>query len=191
MFSSFITAISSYASFLGNWTKCVNVTQVEADTKEVQRYYVEVDSTFTAGVPRYFVFKMPTTADAKIVELHLRNFKTYDSAADLKILWNSTGIVEGTQFNTWNENRITTGLPNQSALEVFEVTVTGDGDLRESDFAGSGGNPISSSGGISADNGHRIYSPDSNFVLKVTSPATQRVHVQYSFVEKPAAFYKL
>ena len=129
------------------------------------------------------MYQMPSAASNRIIALQSRSFKSLNGAAEIEILWNSTGVVLGAQLPTFNENR---NIPFDATMTINEVvSVVSDGTVRERDFLQGVGSGNNSSGAISSDLGFRLYSPDSFFIAKITNLETQvnRIHISYTWLE--------
>lgn len=158
-------------------------TESELVTIQGNRFYVEFDVVFTTLETKYIKYQMPPLSSGKIVALQQRIFKALNGEAEIEVLWNTTGGTLGAPLVSYNENRNTSNTALMVATP-FTVAPSG-GDVRESDFVTGTGAGSNSSGDVSPAAGYRIYSPDSDFVLKVTNlhNMDNRIHVSYSWLE--------
>lgn len=154
------------------------------------RFYSEIDLVYTNGETKYFLYKMPTSNDPVYTALYSRDFKAAGGGAEIEILWDTAYTLTANTFAVFNENR---AVPTTNITTVTEVTVAVDGGVRERDFVASSGVGSHSSGGISPQSGSRLYSKDSDFILKVTNNSTgdNRIRIAYSWAEIPDSFFNL
>lgn len=173
---------------IGNLIKCLSITLSEAATHSGTRFSHEFDITLANGETRYFLYKVPS--DGKVIGLQSRRFKSFGGAVDLKVLWNSTGVVEGTLEKIYNENNKYDFPTVAEGLETFRISQiaapTTEGVVRESDFLTSTGSGNNSAGSISDGAGYRLYNPDTFYIAKVTNldNASNRVILGYSWIEE-------
>lgn len=166
--------------------RTASMTQAEYFTGIGSRYVVDYDAVYAGNETKYILYQMPSTASGLLVALQQRRFKSRDGAAEVEILWDSTGFTPGTPLPSFNENRNFEGDTGNMIASVIAPPAT-DGTIRETDFLNQIGVGSNSSGDISADTGSRIYSPDSFFIAKVTNldNGSNRIKLAYNWVEFP------
>lgn len=187
------SALKKYANLTEPRLLVTSLTQQELFTVEGERFYSFYDETFAAGETKYIQFFNPSDSGVA-VGLQNRTFKSFNEAADLKILWDYTitGGV-GASISVFNENNgfrsvggsVETG--NKLLVNLVpNANVTNEGIIREPDFLTASGAGSNSSGGVSADVGFRLYVPDTGFITKITNLDTNnanRILIAYSWIE--------
>lgn len=151
-----------------------------------KRFVVDYDEVYAGNETKYILYQMPPLASGYLVTLQERRFKSRDAAAEIEILWDSTGFTPGTPLPSFNENR---NFESDTGLMITSVIAppTTEGTVREVDFVTQSGIGNNTSGDISAETGSRIYSPDSFFIAKVTNldNGTNRIKLAYNWAEFP------
>jgi hypothetical protein len=170
-------------------TNAVSYNQAQYNTLLGRRFYVEIHEEVSGSTTNYYRFQMPSESEGYYVALQNRQFKSSEEAASLEILWYTSDYTVGDEITSFNENGLSTQTATMVVNEISEPTDLGT--VRETDMTGSGGNPSSSSGGISQDLGYRVYAADSDFVLAITNEdnASQTIHVSYTWFELPTELF--
>ncbi len=163
-----------------------SMSQSEYFTAVGKRFVVDYDEIYAGGETKYILYQMPPASSGYFVALQERRFKSRDAAAEIEILWDSTGFTPGTPLPSFNENR---NFESDTGLMIVSVIAppTNEGTVREVDFVTQSGTGNNTSGDISAETGSRIYSPGSFFIAKVTNldNGTNRIKLAYNWAEFP------
>jgi len=151
-----------------------------------KRFVIDYDEVYAGNETKYILYQMPPASSGYLVKLQERRFKSRDAAAEIEILWDSTGFTPGTPLPSFNENR---NFESDTGLMIVSVIAppTTEGTVREPDFVTQSGTGNNTSGDISAQTGSRIYSPDSFFIAKVTNldNGSNRIKLAYNWAELP------
>lgn len=160
-------------------------------TAEGLKFQSTIVTTPLGGAVEYVLYQMPSIESGVVVALQERRYKSESGASDLEVLWDSTDIViNGSPLPTFNENRNSNKV---AQMVISSLTSTTDGIVRELDFIAGSGTGNNTSGGISEGSGFRLYSPDSNFITKLTNKhnSANRTIVAYTWVEIPVEWLAL
>lgn len=182
----------TYPSLTDQRVLTSNLDVEDLYTFEGLRYEVEFDEVLASNEVQYIMYQMPPLSSGYIVGLSSRNWKSLNGAAEMEILWDTSGITLGDSLTIFNSNRNSANTGNMT-VNLITGTPTSDGIIREKDFLTGSGTGSNSSGSISPSLGLRLYSPDSFFVFKLTNThsSSNRIKVTYSWVEIPVEFINL
>lgn len=176
------SVMSSITNTIGKFIRVASVTVSEQFTVAGVRFNQSFDIDFANGETRYFLYELPAGSDVTVA-LQNRIFKSRDGAAEIEILWDSTGFTAGTPNTIFNEYN---KYDKNEKLQVSEITApTVEGLIRETDFLTSTGKGNNKSGDVSSELGFRLYKPGTHFIAKVTNMETKtnRILLGYSWVE--------
>lgn len=175
---------TTVSNVVGALIRTVTLTLAEMLTLRGLRFNQSFDILFANGETKYFLYQLPANATVT-VGLQNRIFKSRDGAAEIEILWNSTGFTPGTTNKVFNEYNKYDGNEQFQVSEITPPTV--EGLIRETDFLTSSGAGNNTSGDVSTELGFRLYEPGTFFIAKVTNleAKVNRILLGYSWIESP------